>query len=257
MDYKTGERLTKYRKKYGYSQEALAEKLGVSRQAISKWETGESAPDTDNLIALAKLYNVKIDDLLNVDPEDLNKEDNKNRNDRVIINDEGIHVTSDDREIKIDSDGIFVNGQRKKKFDNDEDEDEDEEDEKQVKVNPQLKLVRKIIDGIGFGLALIAYILLGTLLPDGLGWAVYWTLFFIPGIIDSIFAVCMYKKLSKLNIVFIVLFAYLFVGMRLGIWHPTWVEFLAIPVFYGICKPIENYTKDKNKDKAIEAEINE
>ena len=59
MDYKTGERLTKYRKKYGYSQEALAEKLGVSRQAISKWETGESAPDTDNLIALGIKHQIK------------------------------------------------------------------------------------------------------------------------------------------------------------------------------------------------------
>ena len=87
MDYKTGERLTKYRKKNGYSQEALADKLGVSRQAISKWETGESAPDTDNLIALAKLYDVKIDDLLNVDPEDLNNNENKEkRRDKVISN---------------------------------------------------------------------------------------------------------------------------------------------------------------------------
>ena len=51
----------------GLSQEALAEKLGVSRQAVSKWERSESSPDTDNLIALAKLYGVSLDELLYVD----------------------------------------------------------------------------------------------------------------------------------------------------------------------------------------------
>ena len=65
MDIETASRLLEYRKKNGYSQEELAEKIGVSRQAISKWERSESSPDTDNLIALSKLYNVSIDELLN------------------------------------------------------------------------------------------------------------------------------------------------------------------------------------------------
>lgn len=255
MDYKTGERLTKYRKKNGYSQEALADKLGVSRQAISKWETGESAPDTDNLIALAKLYDVKIDDLLNVDPEDLNNNENKEkRRDKVIINKEGIHVSSDETEVKIDKDGIFVDGQ--KKFDNDDDDEDDDEDDIIKAKHPKLKLARIIIDSVGFALALITYILLGSLLENNLGWTVYWTIFFIPGIIGSIVAAIMYRKVSKFNIIFLVLFAYLFVGMRFGIWHPTWVEFIAIPVFYSIAKPIEKYNKTK-KDSVIDAEISE
>lgn len=52
------------RKHAGYTQESLAEKLGVSRQAVSKWERSESSPDTDNLIALAQLYGVSLDELL-------------------------------------------------------------------------------------------------------------------------------------------------------------------------------------------------
>ena len=44
------------RKKNGYSQEELAAKLGLSRQAVSKWERAEASPDTDNLVELAKLY---------------------------------------------------------------------------------------------------------------------------------------------------------------------------------------------------------
>ena len=46
MDLKTANRLQQLRKENGYSQDALAEKLGLSRQAISKWERGESSPDT-------------------------------------------------------------------------------------------------------------------------------------------------------------------------------------------------------------------
>lgn len=67
MNVDIAERLAKRRREAGYSQENLAEKLGVSRQAISKWERSESSPDTDNLIALAKLYGVSLDDLLYVD----------------------------------------------------------------------------------------------------------------------------------------------------------------------------------------------
>ena len=52
------------RKKSGYSQEELALKLGVSRQAVSKWERAEASPDTDNLIMLSKLYNVSLDDII-------------------------------------------------------------------------------------------------------------------------------------------------------------------------------------------------
>ena len=67
MNVEIAERLAARRRLAGLSQEALAEKLGVSRQAVSKWERSESSPDTDNLIALAKLYGVSLDELLYVD----------------------------------------------------------------------------------------------------------------------------------------------------------------------------------------------
>ena len=59
-----GEKLKKLRKARGLSQEQLADQLNVSRQAISKWELGESTPDTDNLIALSDYYGVSLDYLL-------------------------------------------------------------------------------------------------------------------------------------------------------------------------------------------------
>lgn len=56
-----GARLSKLRRDKGLNQEELAEKLGVSRQAVSKWERSESTPDISNLIALSELYDVSID----------------------------------------------------------------------------------------------------------------------------------------------------------------------------------------------------
>lgn len=64
MDLAMAQRLVDRRKAVGLSQEALAAQLGVSRQAVSKWERSESSPDTDNLIALAALYGVSLDELL-------------------------------------------------------------------------------------------------------------------------------------------------------------------------------------------------
>ncbi len=67
MNIEIANRLINLRKQSGLSQEELAAKLGLSRQAVSKWERAEASPDTDNLICLAKLYGVSLDDLLNTD----------------------------------------------------------------------------------------------------------------------------------------------------------------------------------------------
>lgn len=59
-----GEKLKDCRKKAGLSQEQLAEKLCVSRQAITKWESGRGTPGIDNLQSISKLFGISIDDLL-------------------------------------------------------------------------------------------------------------------------------------------------------------------------------------------------
>lgn len=58
------QRLARLRIEHGLSQEQLSAELGVSRQAISKWERGESTPDTNNLIALAEVYGMTLDELV-------------------------------------------------------------------------------------------------------------------------------------------------------------------------------------------------
>ena len=62
-----GEKLSKLRKEYNYTQEQLADILGVSRQSISKWESDIAYPETDKLIKMGKLFDCSMDYLLNED----------------------------------------------------------------------------------------------------------------------------------------------------------------------------------------------
>ena len=62
--------LKRLRKIHQYTQERVAEKINVSRQSIAKWEQGETTPDIESLIKLAKLYNVSLDHLVNHSEEE-------------------------------------------------------------------------------------------------------------------------------------------------------------------------------------------
>ena len=139
MDLAMAQRLVNRRKAAGLSQEALAAQLGVSRQAVSKWERSESSPDTDNLIALAALYGVSLDELLYGeaaddadDPEDgdtgadasdeaeedEDSADNTSRSDKPLVDislAHGIHVIDPDKgeEVHVGWNGIHVTNERK------------------------------------------------------------------------------------------------------------------------------------------------
>ena len=80
-----GERLLNLRKEKHLSQEEVADKINVSRQTISKWETDQSTPDFDKIMPLCKLYEISADELLT------GKEEKKqNVNEEPIIYNEGI-----------------------------------------------------------------------------------------------------------------------------------------------------------------------
>ena len=66
-----GNRILQLRKKNGLSQEALAEKLNISRQAVSRWETGEAIPETEKVVQLSRIFRVSTDCLLMDEDENL------------------------------------------------------------------------------------------------------------------------------------------------------------------------------------------
>ncbi|MCX5775028.1 MAG: helix-turn-helix transcriptional regulator, partial [Firmicutes bacterium] len=119
MNIEIANRLVNLRKQKGFSQEELAEKLGLSRQAVSKWERAEASPDTDNLICLAKLYGVSLDELLKTEQtindiveekplEEKKAEDSGKKKTSVHIGIDGIHVIDDGEEVHIGPTGIHV-----------------------------------------------------------------------------------------------------------------------------------------------------
>lgn len=88
-----GENLYTTRKKNGLSQEDLAGMLGVSRQAVSKWESGEGYPEVDKLVILSRKLNVSLDRLLDNDAApDSVREASPAKSIRIISPNEGIIV---------------------------------------------------------------------------------------------------------------------------------------------------------------------
>lgn len=68
-----GERLKEEREKNELSQKDVADRLHVARQSVSRWETDQSYPDLENLMALGRLYHVSIDELLGMEKEEISE----------------------------------------------------------------------------------------------------------------------------------------------------------------------------------------
>ena len=68
---KIGEKLKEEREKNKLSQKDVADRLHVARQSVSRWETDQSYPDLENLMALGQLYHVSIDELLGIEREEV------------------------------------------------------------------------------------------------------------------------------------------------------------------------------------------
>jgi len=231
MNIEIANRLQKLRKENGYSQEELADKLGISRQAVSKWERAESSPDTDNLIVLARLYNVSLDDLL------YDNETDQEIRDRVIDKaseeeKDCISLTDDEGQtLKIKNNHIQC-------FD---------KDGKEVKFNKKQAVLLSAIDGAVAILTLIGFLVWGLMFD---GWHICWTLWVLMPAVMSVFEVIIKKQLSKFVYPCLITFIYLFLGMEYGLWHPYWFLFITIPAYYIIADPIDKYVlKTKDEDE--------
>ena len=82
---KLSENLKNIRKENNLSQEQLAEKLGVSRQAVSKWESGQSYPEMDKVLLICKLFNYNMDELMNENIKEV-EENKQSKNNINILN---------------------------------------------------------------------------------------------------------------------------------------------------------------------------
>ncbi|HKL73170.1 MAG TPA: helix-turn-helix domain-containing protein [Candidatus Onthovivens sp.] len=249
-------RLIEFRKKSGLSQDELATKLNVSRQSISKWESGESSPNIDYLISLSKIYGVTLDDLINPEKsvdecyQGEREDSKKKKKDRVDISPNGIFIDNEDEHVHISLDGIDLENLKDRVHFGEKGEDSeviyDNITGKIIKKRPHIKNISSIINLTCLIMALVAYLAV-SFTVDG-GWGVYWILFICALIPAEIVECFYYKKSSKFPITYIAISTYLFLGMLQGMWHPTWIILLAIPLYY-LFSNLVNSIIDVSKEK--------
>lgn len=205
MNIEIANRLVQLRKDHNLSQEALAAQLGISRQAVSKWERAEASPDTDNLMALAELYEMTLDDLLNA------------VNDKYEISTEPAQTETAKKAPKTKRQLLGI---------------------KMVKFPAPI-----IIVGI--------YLILGLVAKN---WHPGWLILMLIPIYYCLGgALCCRKKKAMLLTMpypIVIITLYLLFGFTLGWWHPAWIIFLTIPMYYWI---ISVFYKEKTTEPQQES----
>lgn len=261
MNIEIANRLVQLRKEKNLSQEALASELGISRQAVSKWERAEASPDTDNLILLAKLYGMSLDELLKTDQEEFESgqtnddtidtdgiyaenEDGdfvhvslskgihvKEKNgDEVHVSWNGIHVKSSDEEgehkFNLGKEGVYVNGQ---KYDKD-------------------TLRKEWQNYYEFPISVlvcVTYIYIGIVYD---AWHPGWLIFGIIPIFHSIVSAYKHRDIMYFCFPVLILMIVGYYGFVLDMWYPYWLLILTIPVFYSITGYIRHIIKRRKKN---------
>lgn len=237
MTIETANRLCAYRKHNGLSQEELAEKVGVSRQAVSKWERAEASPDIDTLILLAKIYGVTLDELLNNDPvtaEETQEPEDKvsfkngihvhsKNGDKVDISFKGIHVEDKNGDtVHIGGGGIDVSENGHILWDN-----------KNRKFTEAWNKVPWPV------FCAIIYLLLGLFEICG-SWAYGWLIFLTIPLYYSLGTAIAQRNGHLFAFPVLVVIIYLICGLYYKLWHPTWIIFMTIPLYYWLCNIIRN-----------------
>ncbi len=207
MNIEIANRLVQLRKMNNLSQEALAEKLGISRQAVSKWERAEASPDTDNLILLSRIYGVSLDELLKTEDEIPIQQEEESH--------EAILMEETDGEEKDE----YVHG----------------DDRRSVRFPMSLLL-------------LIAYFVIGC---KWNAWHPGWLLFLMIPIWYSLLEAIEKKKPACFAYPVLATLVYLCLGIFRDAWHPGWVVFLTIPLYYSMVSYFrERKRSHRSKGKA-------
>ena len=258
MNIEIANRLVQMRKAHGYSQEELAAQLGLSRQAVSKWERAESSPDTDNLIMLSRLYGVSLDTLLATDeeipmpePEPAETKEEKPRQNVNVSFDRGINIIDDDgSRVHIGWDGIHVqDGDDEARLGSDagvgsyiEDIEVDENgvtftkngervhEDWNGEKNGKRRFVSKEKDPESGRWR--------TTVVDEDGKKVVVDTAREPKNVDDIGSRGI--NLSGFPYAILVTGVFLLLGFLKGWWHPAWLLFLTIPIYYPVASAIRN-----------------
>jgi len=239
MNIEIANRLFEYRKQQGLSQEELAERIGVSRQAVSKWERAESSPDTDNLIELARLYGVSLDSLLFTDEptkKDPASAEEHKKTDYVSVGWDGIHVIDGDEEVHVSLKGIYIK----------------DGDEEVVIGGPGARVTKGVVkdlEGIRkkywFVNIGVAVLCTAAYLTLGFGWGYWhpsWLIFFaVPfthEVLNMFALPGIRNKLNQFPVWVLSTVGFLVLGFYFRLWHPGWVVFLVIPAYYWLVSMI-------------------
>ena len=265
MNIETANRLLQYRKQNHLSQEELAEKINVSRQAVSKWERAEASPDTDNLIMLAKIYGVSLDTLISgsSDAEEspgANETGGNNaeketppEEDKVsFVN--GIHIHSKDGDkVDIGLSGVHIHDKNGDKVDVSWKGIRVEEGGEQVYPGccnrTKTPMHQFLLRFPYYAIVTAAYILFGFYNICG-GWAFGWMIFLTIPLYYTFINACYKRRPDHFAFPVLVVIAYLWMGFWEGLWHPGWVLFLSIPFYYCICEVIRKTKNYNSKEKA-------
>ena len=216
MNIEIANRIVNLRKANNLSQEALAEKLGISRQAVSKWERAEASPDTDNLILLARLYGVSLDELLKTEDEIPMPEKPVTE---IPITEEPV------TEIPITEepdDYVDLSG---KKYSRD--------------WFPNLRYFPM------WAVIGIIYSMLGVMWN---AWHPGWMLFLFVPIWHSLIVAIERKNPNCFAYPVFAALVYLCLGFFGFCWHPGWVVFLTIPLYYSLIAWYRNKGGEEEED---------
>lgn len=266
MNIEIANRLVNLRKSNNLSQEALAEKLGISRQAVSKWERAEASPDTDNLIMLARLYGVSLDELLKTEDEiplpdppvyeetekieqecitencEEHGDSSGSQEDYVDVGFQGVHVRDKNGEVHVGWDGIHVDGRKNG--------DNVHIDKNGVYVNG------KKYDKEWFAhhrhyrfpmwaVIIVLYFMIGVMWN---AWHPGWLLFFFVPIWHSLVEAIYQKNPNCFAYPVFATLVFLCLGIFGFCWHPGWVVFLTIPLYYSLVAWFRDKGREEEKD---------
>ena len=225
MNIEIANRLVNLRKANNLSQEALAEKLGISRQAVSKWERAEASPDTDNLILLARLYGVSLDELLKTEDEIPMPESSERSMETVLAEHSGTEASQDIFRERYSEKEDWEKGERYGRF-----------------WIPRLR---------HFPMWIVVSILY---IAIGVGWNAWhpgWLLFLLVPIWHSLVAAVGRKNANCFAYPVFVTLVYLCLGFFGFFWHPGWVVYLTIPLYYSL---ISWYRGNREEDEEDDEE---